>query len=381
MTKFKLQVNIIDQQIGRLDFLRNRFFFEATRDNPFQEFSTFTKRVSFASGVLILCTASSIAGFFFEHSATAATSEQRELGETGEKNHLPLTPHPSPLASRHSLVVAQTMPKTQLEAKEEKVDIHKKDGDPELGTLRVQEQKLQSPPYKPVAHLLGQVGYFQSNNIFSGVDPVDDGLFSTGLTLFVAPKLGNKTNLITAIDGKLIRYVEHSNANYNLLRLRAGLRHQLTLEMFGEIGWNNQKLFIAKTGDRFLNENALRLALQRQDKISNNLWLNSLYEFQLGFADPDSRSRVINSLSADLVYYVQPRLQLGLGYQFAASDFTQRDRNDNYHLILGSLTYATSYDSQINLQGGVSFGGSSDPNIDFDNLFLSISYTVNLGDF
>jgi hypothetical protein len=245
----------------------------------------------------------------------------------------------------------------------------------------VQEQKLQSLPYQPIGHLLGQVGYFQSNNIFSGVDPVEDGLFLSNLTLFVAPKLGNKTNLITAIDGKIIRYVDHSNANYNLLRLRAGLRHQLTPEMFGEMGWSNQKLFIAKTGDRFLNENALRLALQRQDKISNNLWLNSLYEFQLGFADPDSRSRVINSLSADLVYNVQPRLQVGLGYQFAASDFTQRDRNDNYHLILGSLTYATSHDSQINLQGGVSFGGSSDPNIDFDNLFLSISYTVELGRF
>lgn len=101
----------------------------------------------------------------------------------------------------------------------------------------------------------------------------------------------------------------------------------------------------------------------------------------MGFADPDSHSRVINSLSADLVYYVKPRFQVGLGYQFAASDFTQRDRHDNYHLILGSLTYATSHDSQINLQGGASFGGSSDPNIDFDNLFLSISYTVDLGGF
>ena len=187
--------------------------------------------------------------------------------------------------------------------------------------------------------------------------------------------------MITAVDGKLIRYIDHTNANYNLLRLRAGLRHQLTPEMYGEFGWNNLKLFSAKTGDRFLDENALRLAVQRQDKITNKLWLNSLYEFQLGFADPDSRSRVINALSTDLVYYVEPRLQLGLGYQFALSDFTRRDRTDNFHLIQGGLTYVTSSDSQINLQGGVSFGGSDDPNIDFDNLFLSISYTVDLGGF
>lgn len=252
-------------------------------------------------------------------------------------------------------------------------------GDPELGILRLQEQKLQSPPYKPIAHLLGQVGYFQGSNIFSAVDAVDDGLFSTDLTFAIAPKLGAKTSLITAIDGGLVRYTEHERANYNKLRVRAALRQKLAPQMFGEIGWNNQYLFDAKTGDRFLNENALRLALQRQDKITNNLWLNSIYEFRLGFADPDSRSRVINSLSAALTYYISPRLQLDLEYLLALSNFTQRDRDDTYHLILGSVTYAISRGSQISLQGGVSFGNSSDPNIGFNNSFFSVNYTFDVG--
>lgn len=252
-------------------------------------------------------------------------------------------------------------------------------GDPELGILRLQEQKLQSPPYEPIAHLLGQVGYFQGSNIFSAVDAVDDGLFSTNLTFAIAPKLGSKTSLVTAIDGGLVQYMEHDRANYNKLRLRAALRQKLTPQMFGEIGWNNQYLFDAKTGDRFLNEHALRLALQRQDKITSNLWLNSIYALHLGFAEPNTRSRTINSLSTELAYYIHPRLQLSLEYLLALSNFTQRDRDDTYHLILGSVVYAISSGSQISLQGGVSFGNSSDPNIGFDSSFFSVNYTFDIG--
>ena len=277
--------------------------------------------------------------------------------------------------------VSQSKPTTKLEPEEKKLDVKQANSDVELGTLRVQKQKLQSPPAKKIGHLIGGVGYFQSNNIFSGVDPVDDGLISTGLTLLVAPKLGKKTSLVTAIDGRLIRYLDHSDVNYNQLRFRADIRQQLTPRMYGEIGWYNQKLFNAKVGDRFLNENAVRLALQREDRINDRLSLSSMYELRLGFADPDSRSRLINSLSTDLTYHIQPHLRVGLGYQFALANFTQRDRDDNYHLILGSLTYETSPRSQFNLQTGVSFGGSSDQNIDFDNLFLSVSYKVDLGAF
>lgn len=277
--------------------------------------------------------------------------------------------------------VSQSKPITKLEPEEKKLDVKQANSDAELGTLRVQKQKLQSAPANKIGHLIGQVGYFQSNNIFSGVDPVDDGLISTGLTLLVAPELGKKTSLVTAIDGRLIRYLDHSDVNYNQLRFRADIRQQLTPRMSGEIGWYNQKLFNAKVGDRFLNENAVRLALQREDRINDRLSLSSMYELRLGFADPDSRSRLINSLSTDLTYHIQPHLRVGLGYQFALANFTQRDRNDNYHLILGSLTYETSPRNQFSLQTGVSFGGSSDPSIDFDNLFLSVSYKVDLGAF
>lgn len=274
-----------------------------------------------------------------------------------------------------------------LRVRELEVQPPRSNGDLELGTLRVRERELQSPlQVQPprlhsTAHLLARVSYFQTNNVFSGVDPVDGGLFSSGLTLWASPALGSKTNLVAVIDGNIIGYVDQSQFDYNQLTFRAGIRQRLTPRMYGEIGWNNQQLFRAEQGDRFLNENAIRLALYRQDRLTNKLALSTLYEFRLSNANPDDRSRIINSLSLSLSYYIQRNLQVGLDYQFGLSDFTQRQREDQYHRLLGRLTYAVSRDRQINVQAGLSLGGSSDPNIDFNNFFFSVTYTLELGHF
>ncbi len=260
-------------------------------------------------------------------------------------------------------------------------------GNLELGSLRVRQLKLQPsleaqfPQFQPTAHLLAHIGYFQTNNIFSGVDPVNGGLVSSGLTLWAAPKLGPKINLVTAIDGSLIRYIEQSEVNYNQLRFRAGIRQQLTRRMYGEVGWNNQQLFRARNGDRFLDEHSIRLALYRQDQFTSKLRLDSLYEFRLSFADPDSRSRIVNSLSLYLSYYIQRNIRVGIDYQFGLSDFTRREREDQYHRLLGRLIYSVSRNSQLSVQGGLSLGDSSDSNISFDGFFFSVSYVVELGKF
>lgn len=276
-------------------------------------------------------------------------------------------------------------------------EVEVQDDGSELGILRLRDLEVQPPKLEgqlpnrsqPTAHLLARVSYFQTNNIFSGVDPVDGGLISSGLTLWAAPALGPKTNFVAVIDGNLIRYLAQSEFNYNQLRFRAGIRQRLTPRMYGEIGWNNQQLFRDSVGDacgsrcalRFLNEHSLRLALYRRDRLTDRLRLDSLYEFRLSNANPDSRSRMINSLSLSLSYYIQRNLQVGLDYQFGLSNFTQRKREDQYHRLLSHLTYAVSRDSQISLQGGLSLGGSSDPNIDFNNFFFSVTYTVELGKF
>lgn len=262
------------------------------------------------------------------------------------------------------------------------------DSDLELGNIRVREQELppprqqaRSPQFKPTVRLLSQIGYFKTNNIFSGIDPVDDSLLSFGLTLWATSALGSKTALLTAIDGSLIRYLDQTEFNYNQLRFRATIRQQLAPRMYGEFGFNNQKLFRAENGNRFLNEDSFRLALHRRDQLTKKLRLDTLYEFRLSDANPETRSRIINSLSVSLSYPLKRNLQVGLDYQFGLSNFTERDRQDQHHRLLGRINYAVSRNSQINLQTGLTFGDSSARNIDFDNFFFSVTYTMELRKF
>ncbi len=274
---------------------------------------------------------------------------------------------------------------------------------PELG-FRVQQVPIPQPPLeqlplppieqpvlnlKPIGFLKARIGYFHTSNIFSSnIDPIEDGLMFYGLSLASAYyPLGANTYLNGSIDGSLIRYVDQSKYNYNQVRFNLGIYQKLSPRMYGEIGWSNQHLFYAnnsdrfEAGDRFLGENSLRLSLGRRDSLTQRLMLDSFYTFNVNFAEPTNRNRIINSLSISLDYYLQKPLRVGLDYQFNLSDFTQRQRDDNYHRLFGHLNYQISDSSNINLQSGISFGNSTDNNIDFDGWFFSINYNLELGRF
>ena len=272
----------------------------------------------------------------------------------------------------------------------------------ELGKLVLREERpleQQQPPPRPepqprpIGNLQAHVGYFHTNNIFSSkINPVEDGLIYSGLTLASAPlPLGSKTYLNASIDGNLIRYINQSKYNYNQVRFNVGVYQQLSPRMYGEIGWSNQQLFYARNGsnfdagDRFLNENSFRLSLGRRDPLTPRLMLDSFYEFRLSLTDPPSkeenRDRVIHSVWISLNYYLKQSLQVGLDYQFGFSDFTRRQREDLYHRLYGHLTYGISNYTNLSLQGGVSIGGSTDRNIDFDGWFFSVNYNLELGRF
>jgi hypothetical protein len=270
----------------------------------------------------------------------------------------------------------------------------------ELGTILAKPQPIEQLPIpsvkppiiskpNPIGYLLGRVSYFQTNNIFSSeVDPKQDGLIFSGLTLASAPlPLGSKTYLNAAIDGNLVRYVNQSKYNYNLVRLNVGIYQQLTTRMYGEIGWSNQQFFYANdgdffsAGDRFLNENSVRLSLGRRDTLTPRLILDSFYELRLNLADLDSRNRINNSLLLSLGYYFKKSLKVGLDYQFNLSNFTERQREDQYHRLIGNITYGISDYSSISVQGGYTLGDSTDRNIDFDGWFFSINYGWELGRF
>ena len=274
------------------------------------------------------------------------------------------------------------------------------DSDAELGVVRVLERPLEQLPipkqpvakFKPVGFLLARFGYFQTSNIFSAeVDPQSDGLFYSGLTLSSIPfRIGGQTYLRGSIDGNIFRYMDQTDFNYNQLRFNLGIFQRLSPKMYAEIGWRNQQLFYARdsdrynigSGEKFLNENAFRLSLGRRDPLSKKLMLDSFYELRVSLTDiPRKRDRVINYLSIFLNYYLQKPLQVGLGYQFNYSDFTERIREDNYHRFLASLNYKMSDYSNLSLQTGISLGSSTQDNIDFDGWFFSINYNLELGKF
>lgn len=341
---------------------------------------------------------------------TPAATEQP--GDTQKQNDPPqLESQPSvlptsPLDSKEQLLNAPQINQSQrverlIQLLRSPKQPPESESDRELG-LRVRLRPLEQQPlppteqsvpkFKPIGYLLGRVGYFQTSNIFSSNDnPIDDGLIISGLTLASAYlPLGSKTYLNGSIDGNLIRYINQSEYNYNQVRFNLSIYQQFSQRMYGEVSYSNQQLFYAnnshsldsfKAGDRFLNENSLLLSLGRRDPLTPKLTLDSFYELSVNFADPLSRDRIINSFWISLNYYLQKPLQVGIDYQASFSDFTQRDREDQFHRLFGHLNYRISNTTNMNVEAGVSLGSSTAENIDFDGWFFSINYNLQLGRF
>ncbi|WP_242072049.1 hypothetical protein [Nostoc sp. FACHB-110] len=267
-------------------------------------------------------------------------------------------------------------------------------GSPEL-ELRVRPRALpqrEISPIRqpqPIGSLQASIGYFHTSNIFSSeFFPREDGLMFYGLRLASEYfPLTSKTYINGSIDGNLIRYIDQSKYNYNKVSFNVGIYQQLSPRMYGELSWSNQQYFYARNsvrfaaGDRFLHENSLRLSLGRRDPLNAKLSLDSFYEFSANFSEPSSRSRLVNSFWVSLNYAFQEPLQVGINYQLNLSDFTERKRDDQYHRVFGQIIYRTSEASNLNLQSGISFGDSTDRNIDFDGWFLTVYYNLKLGEF
>lgn len=255
--------------------------------------------------------------------------------------------------------------------------------DPELGILRLREQQLEQfeaqtdAPSRESVFFIGRFSFFKSDNILlDRLEPVDDELISLSATLLAAPSLGPDTLLIAAVEGGLIHYNELSELDYRELEFRASIRQFLSARAYGEIGWSNQQLF--SDGDRFFNDHSLRLTLARRDLLASELSLDSFYQLRLSFADPEERSRVINTLGIGLNYDLQPDLSVGLDYQLTLTNFTQQDRADFYNQVVAQLSYDLSRNSRIILFGGVSFGDSSRSDVDFDSAIFGASIDVNV---
>jgi len=256
--------------------------------------------------------------------------------------------------------------------------------DPDLGCIRV--QGLPAPP-PPILYLIPRVDFFQSNNLLLGIDPINDALVRPTITLLAVPSLGPNTFILASAEGAFNRYFKVPQFNYDEFRVRAGLLQRLSPAMTAEIGWTNQQLFISgnrirgfPAGTRFLNDQAIRLELSRRDALNDRLFLNSIYQFRLGFSDPADRSRVLNVLFLSLNYDLNPSrtVQLGLDYQFSAANYTVVPRTDIYQQLLGRVTLNAFRNSQLSLYSGVSFGNSTERGINFNSFVLGVSISVNL---
>jgi hypothetical protein len=260
--------------------------------------------------------------------------------------------------------------------------------DPELGCLRLQPSVPPTSARQPSLYLIPRLDFFNSDNIFSLAadrNPIGDSLIRPGLTLFANPSIGNGTYLVTSVTGNLIKYVNEGQFNYNELLLRAGVFRVLNRQMSAEIGWSNQQLFIASNdlpgftyGERFLNDQVVRLELNRLDQLTKSLNLRSFYQFRLGFAEPTDLSRIGNTVFLSLGYDIKPKLQIGFDYLFFIANYTQQQRQDLYNQIAARLTYSALRNFQINIFAGYSFGSSTAPGIDYDGFTLGFNLNLNL---
>lgn len=250
--------------------------------------------------------------------------------------------------------------------------------DPELGTLRLEELTKPQPPRDANAYLLGWIGYSRSSNIFAEVDPIDDGLFRANLTFLTLQKVTPTTTLFASAGGSTNRYQQQDEYDYTGLNFNAGVSQTLFDRTQAELGWENQQLFAREGGDRFLNSHAIYGQLRRRDPLAARLNLETSYRLRFSFAEPDSRSQTLHSLRTALNYAPYQALELGLEYEFVYADFTRIERSDRYHELLARLSYQLSPHSRIELFGGRSFGGSSDPNIDFNNFIFGIGLGFTL---
>ena len=261
---------------------------------------------------------------------------------------------------------------TETESEPQEVEV-----DPDLGRLRLRLQRVPPAERQPVLYFVPIINFSRSNNLFFGIDPVTDSMFSPGLLFWSNPKIGARTWASLSLDGNLTRYFKESQYDYNLVRFKAGVRQQLNRQMLAEVGWYNQQLF-RTNGDRFLKEDFFYAWLSRRDFLTPKLELYSYYNFALDLSDPDNLSRFTHFLTLSLGYYVRPNFQVGVEYQFFLSDYTKVERLDYFSRFFGRITYSLNRQNSLVFRFGFSTGNSSENYLNYNDFLFNLTYSINL---
>ncbi|PZO49072.1 outer membrane beta-barrel protein [Phormidesmis priestleyi] len=281
----------------------------------------------------------------------------------------PLPANPDPSAFPSDL----TSPESDIKP------LDPEDTQSEVGEIRILERPAVAERRQPDVQLLLRSSVFSSSNItsLSAFSPSDTVFINSGL-LLATPKLGETTRLIASAGGGLVRFANQGDSNYNLLNFNVAVQQRIAPGTYGQLGWVQENLYRADSGDRLLQDNSVQFILGRQDQLGQQLRLDSFYELRASFTNPDDQNRVANTLGARLRYDITPKLQGALDYRLTFKNFTQVDRADTEHQISALAIYNINPD--VFVAGNVSylFGRSSSAAIDLDNLSIGISLGWNV---
>lgn len=268
---------------------------------------------------------------------------------------------------------------TPVQPEETDVEDQLRTADPELGVLilREREPSISNPQREIPVFLSGKLSFFDTDNAFSGLDPVNDQFWQLGASISATPTLGPRTLLIAEAEGTLVRYNDLTALDYNELSLQASLWQVFASGLYGEIGWQNRQLFSNDDSDRFLDEHSLQTRLFYREQLADDLRLDTYYQLRVSFTTPKDRSRVLNRLVTSLTYQLTPNIDMGLIYLLSYTDYTQTERQDLTNQISAQISYEFSPRNRISLFSGYLFGDSTDPNIGFDNFIFGA--TLNVG--
>lgn len=251
--------------------------------------------------------------------------------------------------------------------------------DEELGILRLLEQaQAAAEPPAPTVFIGGRVGLFDSDNVFRSPVSVDEQVAQLGLALYAFPKLSERTSLYAIAESNAVRYSEFSSVDYNELQFQLGLRQRLSQRAYAQLGWRNRYLYQDGLRKELLRANYIDLLLSRRDVLNRRLWLDSYYQAFVSFVEPTSSSRFHQTLTLSLNYGFSPDLRATLLYQLNFDDYTEIERFDTYHQVMGLMNYSITPNSRLTLFGGVKFGNSTSSSVDFDDLIYGIGLNLNV---
>ncbi|MBE9063375.1 hypothetical protein [cf. Phormidesmis sp. LEGE 11477] len=248
--------------------------------------------------------------------------------------------------------------------------------DEDLGILRLMQtaQAPPPPPKLPIAFLGGRLGFLDTNNAFRSETAIEDQIYQTGLSLYLFPRISEKTSLYAIAETNIARY----EIDYNEIEVQAGLRHRLFRRTFAQVGWRNQRLYTPGYREKLLGVNYLDALVSHRRILSRRAWVDGFYQLRLGFADPAAASRFRQTLITSVNYAPTPQLRTSLLYQLEFDDYLEIDRFDTSQQFLGVVSYNVTPESRLSLFGGARLGRSSASGVDLDDVFYGAGLNVNV---